>query len=106
VIDHLQQARRPEFEKPGTDAVTHRTIPSVETASWATGVTRLAAMPPPRTYPGYAWQQLIGDADRFLDEWAQQAAAPGWPGWELFGCHRRAPWSRIDGMGLLPSPAR
>ena len=25
----------------------------------------------------------------------------GWPDWELFGCHRRAPWGRIQGMGLV-----
>ena len=31
----------------------------------------------------------------------QQAAALGWPAWELFGCHRRAPWGRIQGMGLV-----
>ena len=24
-----------------------------------------------------------------------------WPAWELFGCHRRAPWGRIQGMGLV-----
>ena len=30
-----------------------------------------------------------------------QAAALGWPDWELFGCHRRAPWGRIQGMGLV-----
>ena len=30
-----------------------------------------------------------------------QAAALGWPAWELFGCHRRAPWGRIQGMGLV-----
>ena len=58
-------------------------------------------MAPPRTYPAHAWQQLITDAERFLDDWAQQAAALGWPGWELFGCHRRAPWGRIQGMGLV-----
>ena len=58
-------------------------------------------MPPPRTYPAHAWQQLIVDAERFLDDWAAQAAALGWPAWELFGCHRRAPWGRIQGMGLV-----
>ena len=25
----------------------------------------------------------------------------GWPDWELFGCYRRAPWGRIQGMGLV-----
>jgi hypothetical protein len=44
---------------------------------------------------------MIADAERFLDRWGTQAAALGWPGWELFGCHRRAPWYRIDGMGLV-----
>jgi len=58
-------------------------------------------MAPPRIYPAQAWQQLIVDAGRFLDGWAAQAAAFGWPDWELFGCHRRAPWGRIQGMGLV-----
>jgi hypothetical protein len=68
---------------------------------WTSGVARLATMPPPRIYPAKAWQQLVTDAERFLDDWAQQAAALGWPAWELFGCHRRAPWGRIQGMGLV-----
>jgi hypothetical protein len=25
----------------------------------------------------------------------------GWAEWELFGCHSRAPWGRIQGMGLV-----
>jgi hypothetical protein len=25
----------------------------------------------------------------------------GWPAWELFGCHKRAPWGRIQGIGLI-----
>jgi hypothetical protein len=58
-------------------------------------------MSPPRNYPPRAWQQLIVDAERFLDGWAAQAASLGWPAWELFGCHRRAPWGRIQGMGLM-----
>ena len=70
-------------------------------AAWLEGVARLATMAPPRTYPAHAWQQLITDAERFLEDWAQQAAALGWPDWELFGCHRRAPWGRIQGMGLV-----
>jgi hypothetical protein len=70
-------------------------------AAWLEGVARLTTMAPPRTYPAHAWQQLIVDTERFLDDWAQQAAALGWPAWELFGCHRRAPWGRIQGMGLV-----
>ena len=101
VIDHLQHARRPKLAQPATDALTHCTIPSVEIASWVAGVARLTTMPPPRTYPAHAWQQLIVDAERFLSDWAPQAVALGWPEWELFGCHRRAPWGRIQGMGLV-----
>jgi hypothetical protein len=68
---------------------------------WTSGVARLANIAPPRTYPAHVWQQLVGDAERFIEEWAPQAAALGWPAWELFGCHRRASWARIDGMGLV-----
>jgi hypothetical protein len=81
VIDHLQHAGAPE--------------------AWVDGIAWLREMPPPRTYPPHAWQQLIVDAERFLDGWAVQAVALGWRDWELFGCHRRAPWRRLDGMGLV-----
>jgi hypothetical protein len=70
-------------------------------SQWCEGVLRLGAMPPPRHYPEHAWKQLIVDAERFLDGWAPQAAGFGWRDWELFGCHRGAPWGRIQGMGLL-----
>jgi hypothetical protein len=70
-------------------------------AQWCEGVLRLGAMPPPRNYSEHAWRQLVVDAERFLDDWAAQAHQLGWPDWELFGCHRRAPWGRIQGMGLV-----
>ena len=53
------------------------------------------------SYPERAWTQLLADAERFLDRWGFQAARLGWPAWELFGCHRHAPWGRIQGMGLV-----
>jgi hypothetical protein len=65
------------------------------------GVALLRNAPAPRGYPQHAWQQLILDAARFVDDWAAQAEVLGWPAWELFGCHRRAPWGRIQGMGLV-----
>jgi hypothetical protein len=68
---------------------------------WAVGVSRLKTMPAPHTYPAPAWQQLIVDAEQFLVDWAEQAVALGWPDWAVFGCHRRAPWGRIAGMGLV-----
>jgi hypothetical protein len=75
--------------------------PIATIAAWVTGVARLRAMVPPRNYPEHAWQQLIADAGRFLDSWAAQAHRLGWADWELFGCHRRAPWGRVQAMGLV-----
>jgi TubC N-terminal docking domain len=99
VIDHLQHARESECEEHTAEPIRKGAAPQV--VAWADGVTRLRAMPPPRTYPEHAWQQLIINAERFLDDWAAQAAALGWPDWEIFGCHRRAPWGRIQGMALV-----
>jgi hypothetical protein len=102
LIDHLQHARRSGLgERPGVVPAAAAALPNGTIATWADGVARLRGMPPPRTYPAHAWQQLIVDAERFLDDWAAQAAALDWPAWELFGCHRRAPWGRIQGMGLV-----
>ena len=58
-------------------------------------------MQPPPTYPERAWRQLLSDAEHFLERWGMQAARLGWPTWELFGCHHRAPFGRIQGMGLV-----
>ena len=68
---------------------------------WTKGVALLRDAPAPRGCPQHAWQQLILDAAAFLERWAAQAVAFGWQDWELFGCHRRAPWGRIQGMGLV-----
>jgi hypothetical protein len=68
---------------------------------WIRGVSRLPELPCPVRFPAAKWLQVITDAAVFLDRWAAHAAALGWPAWELFGCHRRAPWGRIQGMGLV-----
>ena len=104
VIDHLQHARRPELGKPGTDALdtVAALSPDETVAAWANGVARLrrhAAAP-------HLSGACLAAADRSTPSgsWMtgrQQAAALGWPAWELFGCHRRAPWGRIQGMGLV-----
>jgi hypothetical protein len=94
LLDHLRHA-------PGSSQQESAVIPSKSVESWADGLARLREMSPPRSYPTHAWQQLVVHAGRFLEDWAPQAAALGWPDWELFGCHRRAPWGRIQGMGLV-----
>jgi hypothetical protein len=70
-------------------------------AEWSQGVALLQEAPTPRGYPPLSWQQLILDAERFLERSGMQAARLGWLTWELFGCHSRAPWGRIQGMGLV-----
>jgi hypothetical protein len=79
----------------------HVMAPEAAPIEWTKGVALLREAPAARGYPEHAWQQLIVDAERFLNGWAAQAAALGWPAWEVFGCHRRAPWGRIQGMGLV-----
>jgi hypothetical protein len=73
----------------------------VTVAAWAAGVARLRATPPPPNYPQHAWTQLIIDAEWFMGRWGTQAARLGWQDWELFGCCRHAPWSRVQGLGLV-----
>jgi hypothetical protein len=70
-------------------------------AEWLEGIARLRGAPTARGYPPHAWQQLVLDAEDFLGRWGAQAARLDWPAWELFGCHRRAPFGRIQGMGLV-----
>jgi TubC N-terminal docking domain len=101
LIDYLHHVGRLKLGEHAAAPGAAAAPPNEAVAIWADGVARLAAMAPPRNYPEQAWQQLIVDAKRFLDGWAAQAAALGWPAWELFGCHRRAPWGRIQGMGLV-----
>jgi hypothetical protein len=32
-----------------------------------------------------------------------QAATLGWRDWQVWGVHRRAPWHRLEGRGLVPT---
>jgi hypothetical protein len=45
---------------------------------------------------------LISDASAFLAEWGEAAARLGWTTYELFGAHCRAPYARLDALGLVP----
>jgi hypothetical protein len=40
-------------------------------------------------------------AEHFLERWGMRAARLGWEDWQLYGCHRRAAFHRIQGMGLV-----
>ncbi len=70
---------------------------------WNDGVASLADLPSPPRFPAAKWGQLVTDAAAFLNEWGTAAHRLGWQAWELFGCHRRAPWYRLEGRGLVPA---
>jgi hypothetical protein len=70
-------------------------------AQWIEGIAKLPEMPCPARFPAARWAEVVTDAAAFLREWAAAAHRLGWPAWELFGCYRRAPWGRIQGMGLV-----
>jgi hypothetical protein len=76
-------------------------VPMGVPAAWVRGVARLAEIPCVARFPAARWAQVVTDAAAFLQEWAEAADRLGWLTWELFGCHRRAPWGRIQGMGLV-----
>jgi len=100
-IAEMQDGDAASDTESSTKHLHQEELPPGIPAEWAEGVALLEGMAPPGAYPARAWQQLITDAERFLDDWARQAARLGWPACELFGCHRRAPWGRIQGMGLV-----
>lgn len=85
IVDHLQRAN----------------VRSIPPRGWIDGVARLADMPAPARFPARGWTEVVADANRFLETWAANAHYLGWQDWELFGCHRLAPWHRIQGMGLV-----
>jgi len=100
------QNRRSGVQRHACEELTsqqsrHVLAPKGTPTEWIEGVARLRTAPAPRGYPQHAWQRLIPDAERFLERWGAQAASLDWQTWELFGCHRRAPWGRIQGMGLV-----
>lgn len=47
------------------------------------------------------WQQLVGDASRFLGQLGHDAAAAGWDTASLFGVHTEKPAERLDYSGLI-----
>jgi hypothetical protein len=93
IIQLLRRERHP-FLDPATDSDAR--------AGWVRA--RIGRLPPsrvPHHWPAARWPQFLADADSFCRDWAEKAFLLSWPEWELFGCHQRAPWGRIQGMGLV-----
>ena len=59
---------------------------------------------PPGDFPARRWDQLRRDAADFLaSPWAMEAARLGWTDLDLFGVDADRPYTRIDGLGLVPA---
>jgi hypothetical protein len=73
-----------------------------ETTEWRKRVAALDPDRSPRDVPARRWTQFIIDALRlFRDGTIAQAIDLGWDALDLFGCDDRAPYARIDQMGLV-----
>jgi len=69
----------------------------------AESLSKWLAGPPRGACTPKRWAQFVQDAyQATMDGWVARALAHGWRLDELLGCHRLAPWSRYDCMGLLP----
>ena len=59
---------------------------------------------PPGDFPSRRWDQLRRDVADFLaSPWAEEAARLGWTEVDLFGVDADRPYTRIDGLGLVPA---
>jgi hypothetical protein len=77
------------------------TDPKAKTRCLSALIGTLSPSRVPNHWPAATWPQFIADAQAFCRDWAERAFLSGWAAWELFGCHCRAPWGRIQGMGLV-----
>ena len=93
ILELLQHERR-ELLDLATD-------PKARTRCLSALIGTLSPSRVPHRWPAATWPQFIADAEAFCRDWAERAFLSGWAAWELFGCHRRAPWGRIQGMGLV-----
>jgi hypothetical protein len=69
--------------------------------AWAEGFARLDPSKPPSGIMPEYWLRFVDDCGRFLDGWAERAAALGWGPLHLFGCDRKRPFTRLYHLGLV-----
>ena len=68
--------------------------------TWIIGALLLQGSPPRGDWPDWHWAGLQDAVTEFCSTWAVRALDLGWIERGLFGCHKEAPWWRLDGMGL------
>lgn len=68
---------------------------------WAEGYARMLSMPCPSGFFPDQWQTVLDATGRFMDEWANKAAALGWTAAEVFGAYPLAPLADHSRRGLV-----
>lgn len=68
---------------------------------WLDGLACLQKMACPAVVRSDRWQQLVGDASRFLGQLGPDAEEAGWDAASLFGVHPEKPAERFDYAGLI-----
>ena len=66
------------------------------------GVRAILSADGARGIPPQRWPRVQRDVVRLVEGgWLERALALGWTANDLFGCDRRAPWHRLDRVGLV-----
>jgi hypothetical protein len=94
---HEHAHERLRREHVAVRASTRKRPPS----NWAEALARLSITPKPVGFTPGQWDHILLDAERFVADWAEKAAAFGWTFSDVFGVHLRAPAARYDGTGLV-----
>ena len=69
--------------------------------AWVKGLAQLKTMQRPADIDPRRWRMITDAANNFETKWAVKAHETGWTTEQVFGCHRSAPFKRMDAMGLV-----
>ena len=71
-------------------------------SGWAQALAVLDTQTPLQEIPVHRWAQFLDDSNHLLaSDWGPRAAALGWDGLALFGCHRDRPLMYLGSAGLV-----
>jgi hypothetical protein len=102
IADLLRHRHEHAHERLRGDHVAGRTSTRKRPpANWAEALARLSLMPRPEGFTPRQWDHVLLDAERFVADWAEKAAAFGWTFSDVFGVCLRSATARYDGMGLV-----
>jgi hypothetical protein len=69
--------------------------------AWVLGTLVIVTAPRAPAWPEGRWRALQADCVDFCEGWGGEAAMMGWQAWEIFGCHPKKTWARVDCLGIV-----